>query len=164
MTHMEKIKILYLEDSPRVREEMKAFLQSLYGNRVELYMAGDLLSFDEMLYEWGETYDKIIVDLGINRLTEISDEVYEDFWTDKAGRQPSMYQGISLEGWDYYSHVMRTHELTKDRGKDILLLSGYAEIMAILVSPNDLPVGREDRLLSKGDKAFERKLRVFLES
>jgi hypothetical protein len=75
-----------------------------------------------------------------------------------------MYQGIPMEGWDYYSQVMRTHELTKDRGKDILLLSGYAEIMETQVSPNDLPAGREDRLLSKGDKAFERKLRVFLES
>lgn len=164
MTHMEKIKILYLEDSPRVREEMEAFLQSLYGNRVELYMAGDLLSFDEMLYEWGETYDKIIVDLGINRLTEISDEVYENFWTDKAGRQPELYQGIPMEGWDYYSRVMRTAPLTANRGKDILLLSGYAEIMGAQVSPNDLPAELEDRLLSKGDEAFERKLRVFLES
>lgn len=161
---MKKIKVLYLEDSPKVRAAMEAFLQSLYGNRVELYMAEDILSFDEMLYDWDETYDKIIIDLGINRLTEISDEVYEDFWTEKAGRQPGMYQGIPMEGWDYYSHVMRTHELTKDRGKDILLLSGYAEIMETQVSPNDLPAGREDRLLSKGDKAFERKLRVFLES
>lgn len=158
---MEKIKILYFEDSPRVREEMLNFLQSLYGDRVELFMADNLLTFDEMLYEWEEIYDKIIIDLGIERQAEISDEAYEKFWNEKRIAHPSLYEGIPMEGWDYYKHVMLKDERTKDRVKDILLLTGYAEIME---GRDSLLGGIYTRLLSKGDESYHKKLRLFLES
>ena len=158
---MEKIKILYFEDSPRVREEMLDFLQSLYGDRVELFMADNLLTFDEMLYEWEEIYDKIIIDLCIERQAEISDEAYERFWNEKRIAHPSLYEGIPMEGWDYYKHVMLKDERTKDRVKDILLLTGYAEIME---GRDSLLGGTHTRLLSKGDESYHKKLRLFLES
>ena len=159
----EIMRILYLEDDITERDRIINWIKSIYKDNICIDVVDNLISFDEIIYDIGEQYDKYIIDLGIDRFPELTDEQYKTFWESKTNDpefELQLYQGIPMEGLDYYRKVMYKSGLAQSCPEDILLLSGYVDIVMNL----NLVELKEVTIVSKGSEVWELDLRCFLES
>lgn len=153
--------ILFLDDDPDALEDLNEWIHVYYKGEIQTTLVSNLIDFDYELYESGTRYDKYILDLGIIKPVEFTDDEYKQ-WLDDVGISKITWLNtrISVLGWDYYNQVMRVRPSTKDRLDRVMLKTGFAELLVSTLGKDCfLPA----TLLNKGDEDHNSKLIEFLQ-
>lgn len=154
------MEILFLDDDARAGETFDEWARTVLGGENHVTFVSNLVDFDYELYESGKTFDKYILDLGLEKPPEFPDDEYNHWLKDIGILDPTYLNPVtSALGWDYYDQVMRERDLTRERLDRVLLKTGYAELLIEKKGKNCyLPA----TLLNKGDEAYESTLKEFL--
>ena len=152
--------ILLLDDDSEAIVSFENTVRSMLGESVYFTAVSNLMDFDYELYESGRNYDRYLIDLGLEKPNDFSDEVYEE-WLKNLGISETTKLGhvISVPGWDYYERVMKKRESTRNRLNRVMLKTGFADL---LMKEKGADCCLPATLLSKGDDSYEEKLKDFL--
>ena len=154
------MEILYLDDDARAVKPFENDAHVILGDWCRITAVSNLVDFNFELYESGKIFDRYVLDIGIVKPNEFSDELYEQ-WLNEIGISKTTYLNniISVLGWDYYDLVMRKRESTKNRLNRVLLKTGFADL---LLKEKGKDCYRPATLLNKGDEFYSEKLKAFL--
>ena len=153
------MEVLFLDDDSRAIVAFENTVRSLLGERVYFTSVSNLVDFDYELYESGKTYDRYVIDLGLNKPTDFPEEAYA-YWL----KEHDIFEitlldhVIPVPGWDYFEHVMKKRDSTKDRLARIMLKTGFADL---LVKEKGEDCYKPAKLLNKGAEDYINELKDF---